>query len=346
MTITVSERIMDHTPMSQRNPFGKVMVDLPAQGSFDDILRLSDLDFTVEKHRKVATWDDQRNAWIEIPSRSGIIAIDGGVPHGVTTVGTRYTVIQHLDTLHKIDAMVREGLLEYAMAGRDGYGKVFVLYQLPDGVSFLGGDMADPVKRMLLFTNASDGTGAYRWRLWQERLFCTNQMGGVIFGRRTRDGVLSMRHTASALAVHNTIHSLLSERLTVLEEEQKTMDTLYRRTIDRATVERFVTSMFHDPKGLLINGAKNRGDQRALMSLADKRDGLRNVILGSPTMNNLRDPYATTMPAVTLFHGYVEWSDYHYGARSGQDGRGRRILSGTDMARKRVAAQTALTLAA
>ena len=340
--MSVTTNLQHHDPARDAGPFGMSLMRFGGGATLATVVEEADLDFTVSLVDDVQAIDYEGMTVTPIPSAAAIVAHHKDETHGVAVTGRRYRPQQHLATMEKVDPLVREGLLEYAGAGRIGYSKVFVLYRVPDAVKEVAGY---PSARHLMHTTAHDGTGSWTWKPWFVDLFCTNQRTAIF---NARNAIMRVRHSATA-NMDERVHEMVSRLLVVAEQEDAFLEALASVEVNAKQVEEFVETVIPDRRDLTADGRHyalmDRGDKKSLTSLLQRREALYDTIYAAPSMNGLREPYARPLTAHVLFHGAVEWSDYSYSARGGATGRGRRILTGADYSFKRSAARTALQIA-
>lgn len=335
---------LDTSTRMHPSPFAGALIELDPTDTWDQIVDKAGFDYEVIKSDTPQQTIAPDGSTVVYPGDFGMMALHNGVYHPIKdsgTVGRRYEPLPMPGDA--FNALISEGLMIPDQAGRWGWHTQFVSFLLPEGFSIDG----DPSARRITFVGPHDGTGAWRMKGHENRWFCQNQRP-IIVGRS--GSLIAFRHSRASRDAMRHIHSQITTMLKAFEEDAALMESLYAADVTMADVERFVERMVPDPKRLVDKPAMQyqRGDQRAVNAIMEKRRGIRETILLSPTMNNLREPMAGRMPAVTLLHGYVEWSDHHSpvrGQRDQQARRGRRILMGLDVAEKRRAQEATVALA-
>jgi Domain of unknown function (DUF932) len=337
VTSTLTERPM------LASPYGSMLMNLDPTDHWNDIVQKAGFDYEVVKSETPQQTIAPDGTVVTFPHDFGMLALHNGVYHPIGnsgTVGRRYEPLPMPGDA--LDALIREGLLIPDQAGRWGYATQFVSFLLPEGFRIDG----DPSVRRVTYVGPHDGTGAWRMKGHEERWMCQNQRP-IIVGRS--GSLLAFRHSQSAAQQMKHIHSLITEMIQAFDRDAEMMEELYGTDLSADRVEDFVRVMAPDPKHLLLKPqhALVRGEARAQNALIAKRRGIRERILLSPTMNNLREPSLTPtrIPAVTLLHGFVEWMDHDSpvrGAKDEQARRGQRILMGLDLADKKKAQDVVL----
>lgn len=332
-TVNISPGIMDHS--TERNPYGRILVDIEPENrlSAAAMMRQADLDYTVIKELPVTVGD------MTYPKRAGTIALHHGQRFPIDIVGKDYETIQPVDALAPFDWLISEGFAKgWEQAGRFDYHRTFALMEL-ESESRLD---RDPHMRKAMVSLANDGSGSLRIRPWAQRIRCTNQEP-MIFARR--GGVVSIRHTRSARTLVPQLRGTIEQVLLTMDQHERLVAQLEESPASSHDIDEFVARMFPDRKSLLDKSEAlfQRGERRAVTLLSEKRATLKNLIMFSPTTEELR---SRRMSKAVLLHSAIEYSDYFSTVRGGvqQDARARKMLLGTDVPFKRRAASIVMSL--
>lgn len=327
-TAVVSPTVMDHTPL-ERNPFGKVLLDIPEESSKTaaDFMQAAHLDWIVEKRTPVTVGS------VEFRKRAGIVAVDEGREYDVDVVSTKYEVIQNVDAYRPFDYLIAEGLFTgWEQGGRWDYDRTFGLIGLASECSW----EHDPRRRKAIVSTSHDATGAYLVKPWAERIRCTNQEG-MIFSRG--GGVIRVKHTRSSRELMRRMTDAVAHMVAVQDEHENLMLALAQTSIRPKDVGRFVERLFPDRRGVMDAPNPDRGTLRAATMLRVRRDEVRALAEHGPTLEGLRERYG--MSKGVLLNAAIEWSDYFARTRGvdPQDRRALKMLMGADMTFKRRAAR-------
>ena len=197
-----------------------------------EALRGSGLDWQVQK-QMLYTKDAQPTNYY------GIRRLDNDVVIG--SCKRRYEEIQNEDGLGMFDDAVARGVLKYDTAGRlDHYGaKVFITATLNRQLD-IGND---PVKQGLMLITSHDGSICNLVLSVFERIFCSNQISGLINSAKVR-----VKHTRGAFYNLDRIRDYIDQvvyRGVAFEQMGRQMKAT---KIDGLSVNRFILSLGIDLK--------------------------------------------------------------------------------------------------
>lgn len=147
---------------AERKPyFTKVGKDIIGMKSVQDVIKATDLDWTVEKQPIFLKGES------EVPNRFATVRVDNNQVLGI--VGNNYEVVQNIEGFEFIDDCLGDGI-EFVKAGTYNRGeRVFITAKAPS-VNICG----DEVIPHILFTNSHDGSGTVQAIFTPMRLVCAN----------------------------------------------------------------------------------------------------------------------------------------------------------------------------
>jgi len=119
--------------------------------------------------------------YVDVPKKQAIIREDNNSVIGI--VGTKYKVVQNMEVFNALDTLVDAGDARYAAAGEfNGGSNIWMVLELPRGVSVAN----DPHAAFLLVKTSHDGSSSVVIKPIIERLFCANQVNGLISNNQKR----------------------------------------------------------------------------------------------------------------------------------------------------------------
>jgi phage/plasmid-like protein (TIGR03299 family) len=152
----------------------------------------------------------------------------------------RYTIVQPREAFGALDALAREGAVTLShISAVDGGAKMFV--QANTGTVSIGGE---PVQQYVLGIASFDGTGSVQYVSGASRLFCTNQLRGIMREAYFRELV---RHTLSAHARIEDVRAMLTRVYATQKAFVATAETLLAQTFTRAEMEALALQLIPRP---------------------------------------------------------------------------------------------------
>jgi len=261
--------------------------------------------------------------YIDVPKKQAIIREDNNTVIGV--VGGKYKMVQNMEVFNALDTLVDSGDARYTAAGEfNGGANIWMMLELPQGISVAN----DPHAAFLLVKTSHDGSSSVVIKPVIERLFCQNQVNGLIskgFARGTRgynDYTYRMTHSTNQELSINDIRNITNLTYTAIQDYQLTADVLLQRKMTREQAVNFFkavwplpTTVEDKPYDLLT-----RGERKQQTIAVDARAKAWAIYSESETQENIRGT------AFGAWHAVVEFAD-HY-ATGGAERLAAATLSG------------------
>lgn len=299
-----------------RHPNAGVMVNIDPGADVLAALGQADLMWGVVKAPIRATLADGRDP-ILIPDRAAILRdrgpLEDPTPLGVTGAG--YIPITNFDAYRPLDALIDLGRIRIVQGGQTKNGRhTFLLCELTDGTTMLD---VDPHKRFILARTSHDGTGALTLTAWSQRLWCTNQIPGIVARRAGQaPALVSIRHGHGASTRVESLPKMLTMLVGSLDNFDEAWQALASRYITPREVNVFLHGLFPDPVGPNVT-------ERMWDTVSTRRNEVK-ALLDSPTNANLAGRRASLVAAAT------EWDQWFRG--KSVERRSARILEGRSTA--------------
>ncbi len=257
--------------------------------------------------------------YIDVPKKQAIIREDNSTVIGV--VGTKYKMVQNMDVFNALDTLVDSGDARYTAAGEfNGGSNIWMLLELPQGINVAN----DPHAAFLLVKTSHDGSSSVVIKPIIERLFCANQVNGLISNTRKKynEYTYRMTHTTNQELSISDIRNITNLTYTAIEDYELVANGLLGRKMTREQTVNFfkavwpLPSIVEDkPYDLLT-----RGERKQQTIAKDARASALAIYSESETQENIRGT------AFGAWHAVVEHAD-HY-ATGGASRRAAATLSG------------------
>ena len=237
----------------------------------------------------------------------------------IGVVGHKYKIVQNMEVFSALDTLIDSGDARYAAAGEyNGGGSVWMVLELPKGIQVAN----DPHAAFLLVRTSHDGSAAVAIKPIIERLYCANQINGLISNRRYNSYTYRMKHTSNSKLSVNDIRNIIQLTYDAVNEYEITADALLQKTRTHAEARRFFekvwalpTEVANSPYHLLSQGQKR---QHTIATTA--RERAYDIYTESPTQENIRGT------AFGLWQAVVEYADHYAGTNDNR--RAVNALSG------------------
>ena len=276
--------------------------------SASDAARQAGLDWTVSMHDMHADYPIMTDAGLAtkilpVDIRKAIVKTTPlGESSVVGVVGNKYKIFQNDEIFSSLDAIVDSGEARYAAAGEyDGGAKVWMLMSLPKEVNVAG----DPHAAFLLAKTTHDGSGSVTIRPVIERLFCMNQINGLL--RRKSKMQYRLPHTINSQLSSGDIRNILQISYDSIEEYETIAGYLQKKEVSRQQAVEYFKRVWalpskieNTPHDLLTKGEKT-AKTRALKA----RQTALNIYEQSETQANIHGT------AFGLWHAVVEYTDHN-----------------------------------
>ena len=289
--------------------------------------RQAGLDWTVRKGQLLAestppmmnTIGVTPATYINVPKKQAIIREDNDSVIGI--VGTKYKVVQNMEVFNALDTLVDAGDARYAAAGEfNGGSNIWMVLELPQGIEVAN----DPHAAFLLVKTSHDGSSSVIIKPIIERLFCANQVNGLISntGRKYNEYTYRMTHSTNQELSIADIRNITNLTYTAIADYQLVANNLLKKNMSREQTINFFkkvwalpTTVEDKPYDLLT-----RGERKQQTIAKDARDKAWAIYSESETQENIRGT------AFGAWQAVIEFAD-HY-ASGGADRLAAATLSG------------------
>ena len=244
--------------------------------------------------------------YINVPKKQAIIREDNNSVIGI--VGTKYKVVQNMEVFNALDTLVDAGDARYAAAGEfNGGSNIWMVLELPQGIEVAN----DPHAAFLLVKTSHDGSSSVIIKPIIERLFCANQVNGLISntGRKYNEYTYRMTHSTNQELSIADIRNITNLTYTAIADYQLVANNLLKKDMSREQTVNFFkkvwalpTTVEDKPYDLLT-----RGERKQQTIAKDARAKAWAIYNESETQENIRGT------AFGAWHAVVEHAD-HYAA--------------------------------
>lgn len=246
--------------------------------------------------------------YVDIHKKQAIIREDNNTVIGI--VGTKYKMVQNMEVFNALDALVDSGDARYTAAGEFNEGSnIWMLLELPQGINVAN----DPHAAFLLVKTSHDGSSSVVIKPVIERLFCHNQVNGLISngfargGKKYNEYTYRMTHTTNQELSIKDIRNITNLTYTAIQDYELTADVLLKRKMTREQTVNFFkavwslpTTVEDKPYDLLT-----RGERKQQTIALDARAKAWSIYSESETQENIRGT------AFGAWHAVVEHADHY-----------------------------------
>ena len=237
----------------------------------------------------------------------------------IGVVGNKYKLVQNIEVFNALDTLIDSGDARYAAAGEIKNGsQVWMVLELPQGVQVAD----DPHAAMLLVKTGHDGSSSVIIKPIIERLFCANQINGLINGKKYNNYTYRMSHTTNQELSISDIRNITQLTYSAIDDYQNTANRLLSVKMSRDKAVDYFKRVWALPSEIesapISMLSKGQLKQRTIALNA--RDKAWMLHSESPTQENIRDTEFGAWQAV------IEYAD-HYGV-GGADRLAAATLSG------------------
>jgi phage/plasmid-like protein (TIGR03299 family) len=261
--------------------------------------------------------------YIEVPKKKAIIREDSNSVIGI--VGSKYKIVQNMEVFNALDTLVDSGDARYCAAGEYNNGSnIWMLLEIPQGVTVAN----DPHAAFLLVKSSHDGSSSVVIKPVIERLFCANQVNGLISNKtgirnhKYNEYTYRMSHTTNQELSINDIRNITQLTYTAIQDYELTASALLQNKMTREQAVNFFkrvwalpTTVEDTPYDLLT-----RGERKQQTIAKEARAKAWAIYNESETQENIRGT------AFGAWHAVVEFAD-HY-ATGGAERLAAATLSG------------------
>jgi phage/plasmid-like protein (TIGR03299 family) len=266
--------------------------------------------------------DDTFTHRIPVDNKKAVLKTMPGcdVPESVIgVVGNKYKLVQNIEVFNALDTLIDSGDARYAAAGEIKNGsQVWMVLELPHGVQVAD----DPHVAMLLVKTGHDGSSSVVIKPIIERLFCANQINGLINGKKYNNYTYRMTHTTNQQLSISDIRNITQLTYSAIDDYQNTANRLLSVKMSRDKAVDFFKRVWALPSEIELAPvhmlSKGQAKQRTIALNA--REKAWTIYSESPTQENIRDT------AFGAWQAVIEYAD-HYGV-GGADRLAAATLSG------------------
>ena len=261
--------------------------------------------------------------YIDITKKQAIIREDNSTVIGI--VGSKYKMVQNMEVFNALDTLVDAGDARYAAAGEyNGGANIWMVLELPQGVNVAN----DPHAAFLLVKTSHDGSSSVVIKPIIERLFCANQVNGLISnknGNRNRkynEYTYRMSHTTNQELSIADIRNITNLTYTAIADYQLVANNLMSRKMTREQTLNFFKQVWALPSTVEDTpyDLLTRGERKQQTIAKEARAKAWAIYNESETQENIRGT------AFGAWHAVVEFAD-HY-ATGGAERLAAATLSG------------------
>ena len=257
--------------------------------------------------------------YVDIHKKQAIIREDNNTVIGI--VGNKYKMVQNMEVFNALDTLVDSGDARYTAAGEfNGGSNIWMLLELPQGIEVAN----DPHTAFLLVKTSHDGSSSVVIKPVIERLFCANQVNGLISnsGKKYNEYTYRMTHTTNQELSVKDIRNITNLTYTAIADYELVANNLLRKPMTREQTVNFFkrvwplpTTVEDKPYDMLT-----RGERKQQTIAKDARAKAWTIYSESETQENIRGT------AFGAWHAVVEHAD-HY-ATGGAERLAAATLSG------------------
>ena len=261
--------------------------------------------------------------YVDVPKKQAIIREDNNSVIGI--VGSKYKMVQNMEVFNALDTLIDAGDARYAAAGEyNGGSSIWMVLELPQGVEVAN----DPHAAFLLVKTSHDGSSSVVIKPIIERLFCANQVNGLISnrnGNRNRkynEYTYRMSHTTNQELSIADIRNITNLTYTAIADYQLVANNLLSKTMTREQTLNFFKQVWALPSTVEDKpyDLLTRGERKQQTIAKEARDKAWAIYSQSETQENIRGT------AFGAWHAVVEFAD-HY-ASGGAERLAAATLSG------------------
>jgi phage/plasmid-like protein (TIGR03299 family) len=257
--------------------------------------------------------------YIDVPKKQAIVREDNNTVIGI--VGTKYKMVQNMEVFNALDTLVDSGDARYTAAGEfNGGSNIWMVLELPRGISVAN----DPHAAFLLVKTSHDGSSSVVIKPIIERLFCANQVNGLIsnYKQKYNEYTYRMTHSTNQELSIADIRNITNLTYQAIDDYELTANRLLDIDFSREQAVNFFkkvwalpTTVEDKPYDLLT-----RGERKQQTIAKEARAKAWAIYSESETQENIRGT------AFGAWHAVVEFAD-HY-ASGGAERLAAATLSG------------------
>ena len=242
--------------------------------------------------------------YIDVPKKQAIIREDNSTVIGI--VGTKYKVVQNMEVFNALDTLVDSGDARYAAAGEfNGGSNIWMVLELPRGISVAN----DPHAAFLLVKTSHDGSSSVVVKPIIERLFCANQINGLISNSKKKynEYTYRMSHTTNQELSIADIRNITNLTYQAIDDYELTANRLLDIDFSREQAVNFFKKVWALPSTVEDKpyDLLTRGERKQQTIAKDARAKAWSIYSESETQENIRGT------AFGAWHAVVEFADHY-----------------------------------
>ena len=242
--------------------------------------------------------------YIDVYKKQAIIREDNNTVIGI--VGTKYKMVQNMEVFNALDTLVDSGDARYTAAGEfNGGANIWMLLELPQGIEVAN----DPHTAFLLVKTSHDGSSSVVIKPVIERLFCANQVNGLISntGRKYNEYTYRMTHTTNQELSIADIRNITNLTYTAIADYELVANNLLHKSMTREQTINFFKRVW--PLPTVVEDKPydmlTRGERKQQTIATDARAKAFAIYSESETQENIRGT------AFGAWHAVVEHADHY-----------------------------------
>jgi phage/plasmid-like protein (TIGR03299 family) len=226
--------------------------------------------------------------YIDVPKKQAIVREDNNTVIGI--VGTKYKVVQNMEVFNALDTLVDAGDARYAAAGEfNGGSNIWMVLELPRGISVAN----DPHAAFLLVKTSHDGSSSVVIKPIIERLFCANQVNGLISNNQKRkynEYTYRMSHTTNQELSIADIRNITNLTYTAIADYELVANNLIQKRMTREQTLNFFKNVWALPSTVEDKpyDLLTRGERKQQTIAKDARAKAWAIYSESETQENIR----------------------------------------------------------
>jgi phage/plasmid-like protein (TIGR03299 family) len=243
--------------------------------------------------------------YVDVPKKQAIIREDNDTVIGI--VGTKYKVVQNMEVFNALDTLVDAGDARYAAAGEvNGGSNIWMVLELPQGVQVAN----DPHAAFLLVKTSHDGSSSVVIKPIIERLFCANQINGLISNGRNRkfnEYTYRMTHSTNQELSIADIRNITNLTYTAIADYQLVANNLLKKDMSREQAVNFFKKVWALPSTVEDKpyDLLTRGERKQQTIAKEARAKAWAIYNESETQENIRGT------AFGAWQAVIEYADHY-----------------------------------
>lgn len=224
--------------MERTATWSNIGTDVLGKKSIHDVLKISDLDYTVEK-RKLLTADG-----IEVTGRKATVRTDTNEVLGI--VSDSYNICQNEEAFSFLDYVED---VEYVRSGTTHAGLVYVIGRLPE-VNILG----DSFQPYIIIQTGHTGGISLKACICPLRIVCQNQFN---YAFKNTNNAISIRHSTNLESKLEEAKFLMKSVAAHMSQVTKEAEKYANTKVDSSQIAEIINTIFPITEDLSDNMTRN-----------------------------------------------------------------------------------------